>query len=720
MSRLSSWTKCHTTESATSSWDPLYRACVFNKTRLIVAGISFAIWAVAVTQRITPIMAYPTLWLLSIVAAGALFSLPLYSLGTQKRLPRPWMLILMFVHSLSDLLIILSAIHFTGGLQSPGNMLLLTYLATVALTFPQPVVLLLAALSATGYLVLGFGYVYGWWRAYYSNGAPQPIPTYRQALLVTLSDLAFMILVSGIVLHLRHLLEQANQQLRRERNFLAHLRDVVHEGLHHHQVQRLAHYLVYHMSMLVEAKRGYLILWDEGRRSYHLVAATPKEALPPESAGTRHLEAWQEALVTQARTQGTLLQIPNGTPTSETPPFSTEHAALVIPITRADQTFFGAVLLLRESAFEADEVARARETTELLSLVLLRALAEEHLREEIQLLEGLSQWASDLMRQVDETALIQHIGEGARRLFHAPKGMLFLLNSPTGEIRPAYLYGIDDQLACYVTRHPHEFTDCQTLLHNETFFVAVEDAATASALPSAFQHLPSGAQSGVLVALQAPQRLQGILGIFWDHPFTLASEHRFVLRLIGAYAGAALYNARLMRHLHQEAHTDPLTDLPNRRAFEEMLQRETYRAQRYGHSYALMVLDLNDFKRINDTYGHLAGDRVLQQTASALHSALRESDFLARYGGDEFVVLLPETSAEQAQTVAHKLIKQMESLAFNDLPDDVRCGLSLGIATFPKDGTDPQRLLAIADERMYAHKAQQRDQRRDPPATKAG
>lgn len=720
--------KCYASDETEQPLAPVYQACVFNKMRLIVVGISFAIWAVAVALRITPVMARPTFFLLIIVIMGTLLGLPLYGLGTKGRLPRPLVMGWVFFHSLSDLLIILTAIHFTGGLESPGNLLLLTYLAGVALIFPRPIVLLLAALSATGYLVLGMGYAYGWWRAFYSTGEIQPIPSFRRALLITLSDWGFIVLISGIMLHLRHLLEQANQQLRQERNYLAQLRDVVHEGLHHRQVKRLAHYLVYHMGILVEASRGYLVLWDEQRGECLLVASTaqgqpgPSFHEPPE---TKPLEPWQKALVTQAREQDTLLLVPNensgtlaSSPKAELP--LEEHTALVIPMRRAGQDFFGAVILLRKSPFGAEEIARARETAELLSLVLLRALAEDRRREEIQLLEELSQWASELMRRLDETALTQRIGEGARKLLQAPQGVLFTLDDQTGKMQPSYLHGINEELAWFVAHHYQELTDCRSLLQKNDLFVVMEDASTTQCLPPSLHHLRTGAQSGALVALQAPQGIQGILGLFWDHPFRLASEDQFALRLVGAYAGAALYNARLMRHLQQEAYTDPLTGLPNRRAFEEALQRETHRAQRYGHPYVLMVLDLNGFKAVNDTYGHLTGDLVLQQTASALRTALRESDFVARYGGDEFVALLPETTSEQAQIVGRKLVKQVESLVFKGLPDEIRCGLSVGIASFPKDGTDPQHLLAIADERMYANKAQQRAQRGGSPAAQAG
>ncbi len=703
MTRWPAWLACPTT-TGDSPWplDLTYRACVFNKIRLAVVAISFLIWFVAVRLDISPRMTRPALWLLLFVSLIALLGIPIYAFGAAQRSPSLLMTGWVYTHSLSDLVSILLAIHFTGGLESPGNMLLLTYLAGVALVFPRLAVLSLASLTAMGYLVLGVGYAYGWWQALYSNGLPQPPPTFRHAVLVTLSDWIFIVLVSSIVLYLRQSLERAYEQLRQERNDLARLRDVVHEGLQHRQVDHLAHHLAYHIGALVGAREASLVLWDERRQMYTLLARTASHSTRTMTAKARSFpaEAWQASLIEQARQHG---------PSTATVSLTPEETvfALALPMHREKGRFLGAVLLLCERPFTAKEVSRAHEATELLSLVLLRALAEGRLLEDIQLLEGLSQWASELMRHLDEPTLAQRIGEGARRLLQAHRGVLLLLDPKDGHLFPAYLYGVQDEVAQHITHHEIQLPYWQILLQRNTPLLAIENLAQDQALPPSLRKLgrTQGVKSGCLVALQAPQGIQGVLGLFWDHPFSLTSETQFVLRLLGAYAGEALYNARLVQHLHREAYTDPLTGLPNRRAFEEMLQRETHRARRYGRTYALLVMDLDGFKAINDTFGHLRGDRVLQQTAQALRSALRESDFLARYGGDEFVALLPETTAGQAQTVRHKLVRQIRSLTVPDLPDTVQFGLSVGVALFPEDGQDPQRLLELADQRMYIDKA---------------
>ncbi len=694
------WLTCLPAQEGGNRLDWIHRACVFNQVRILVVTLSAAILGVALLLEISPVMARPIRRLLTLVAILTVIGTPLYALGSHGLIPRRLVALWGYGHSLIELVIALITVHFTGGLESPGNMLVLTYLAGVALVFPPRMVTLLAALASGGYLVLGWGYAYGWWQAYYSDGTLQPIPPLRRAALITLSDLLFFGVVSGLILYLRHLLEQAYWQLHRERNALAQIRSLIHGGLQRRDLLHLAHYLVEHLGDLVGAQEVYLALWDHRRQRLERVISS----VPHEREGQP--KPWQMAAVQQVRqqTEPVLLSEANERP-------SAEGVVLATPLRGAEGEFLGAILLLgeRETSFGPTEVTYARDAAEVIALVFLRTMAEERLREEIRLLEGLSQWSADLLPPGDEQDLVRKIGEGSQRLFGASQSMIFLREAADQTLQVAYVQGGQRDLAQWVAAHYGQLLEVAT--PPDPSLMLWEDLREMPQIPAALRQLGCGAglvEACALVTLRSPQGVEGFLALHWPHPYTFTSVERFVLRLVGVYAGAALHNARLMRYLHQEALTDPLTGLPNRRAFEETLEREVHRARRYGHTFALLMVDLNGFKRINDTYGHVQGDVVLRQAAQALRSALRDSDFLARYGGDEFVILLPETNARRARRVAQKLAQCIEQLTFEGLPPEERCGLSAGVAVYPRDATDPYRLLELADQRMYAHKHRRR------------
>jgi diguanylate cyclase (GGDEF)-like protein len=152
------------------------------------------------------------------------------------------------------------------------------------------------------------------------------------------------------------------------------------------------------------------------------------------------------------------------------------------------------------------------------------------------------------------------------------------------------------------------------------------------------------------------------------------------------------------------ANHDPLTGLVNRRRFEEELTARLAESNRYGTSGALLALDLDEFKPINDTYGHAAGDIVLRKVGYVLRSMTRASDVSARIGGDEFVVLLSHTNALGAEACARKLVEHITDAVSDYEGVPLRVTASVGVAQFPGDGTDPQTLLAAADRALYAAK----------------
>ena len=176
--------------------------------------------------------------------------------------------------------------------------------------------------------------------------------------------------------------------------------------------------------------------------------------------------------------------------------------------------------------------------------------------------------------------------------------------------------------------------------------------------------------------------------------------------LMDVLANAALLRVPIiieyeeLKKLELNAVTDPLTGLYNRRLFGESLEKELNRARRYGQPLGLVILDLHDFKEVNDKHGHPRGDDVLRATAATLKKALRTSDFAFRIGGDEFALLLPQTDSAQALALSRRVEAAFTEM-IQPLQLAVSVGMDHGVAVFPQDAEQADQLIRIADERLY-------------------
>jgi diguanylate cyclase (GGDEF)-like protein len=225
-----------------------------------------------------------------------------------------------------------------------------------------------------------------------------------------------------------------------------------------------------------------------------------------------------------------------------------------------------------------------------------------------------------------------------------------------------------------------------------------------------------GARNLIVVPLSAEGQSFGA----WvgEHPGRLGP--RIERRVVGmaerfvSYGALALRNAWLLEHVRRAAATDGLTGVANRAAFDEALPKELGRAARREDDVSLLMLDIDHFKRLNDTYGHQTGDEVLRRVALQVSLGLRDFDTVARYGGEEFAVILPGASEEHAAEVAERLRAAVAAEA-----DGPGVTVSIGVATFPMDGAVPEALIAAADSALYASKHAGRDRvtraRRDHP-----
>lgn len=163
------------------------------------------------------------------------------------------------------------------------------------------------------------------------------------------------------------------------------------------------------------------------------------------------------------------------------------------------------------------------------------------------------------------------------------------------------------------------------------------------------------------------------------------------------------------KKLHELSVTDSLTGLHNHKHLMEKIASEVTRSERHNHPFAVLMIDIDYFKKYNDTYGHQAGDDVLRRMASIFMESIRSSDYAARYGGEEFMILLPETGMDEALQGAKRIRKQLARETFGDDKKKIPITISMGVATYPEHGEDPETLVSKADAALYQAKKAGRD-----------
>ena len=214
----------------------------------------------------------------------------------------------------------------------------------------------------------------------------------------------------------------------------------------------------------------------------------------------------------------------------------------------------------------------------------------------------------------------------------------------------------------------------------------------------------------ICMPLVSYARRLGVLYLYRHHRDTFIPEEIGLLTTFAHLAAGALENARLHAKTLSLATTDTLTGLFNRRLFDERLNGEMQRSHRYGKSFSLMMLDIDHFKKVNDSYGHPAGDAVLRQLAAVLREQTREVDTVARYGGEEFVIVAPESDGSSAKLVGERIRKAVAGTAFI-LPDGREIGVtvSIGIACYPRCADGAEAMIERADKALYLAKREGRN-----------
>jgi diguanylate cyclase (GGDEF)-like protein/putative nucleotidyltransferase with HDIG domain len=288
-------------------------------------------------------------------------------------------------------------------------------------------------------------------------------------------------------------------------------------------------------------------------------------------------------------------------------------------------------------------------------------------------------------------------------LVPASSWALYLYDSTTGISRCEFATGLDSNLLRqlevpfgagaigWVARRPQPMVNARPGADFEA--AGMSDAS-------------STLKSMVALPLLVRDRFIGALAAYHVEADHFTAAHLRVLDRVSAQAAKVVHDAQTFEQIRTESLTDSLTGLANSRAFIADAEREMAKADRQDSQRALLVIDVDRFKAINDRYGHDAGDRALRAIGNAIRQAVRSYDFCARNGGDEFVVLLAECEELQAADRAREIQQAVETLPFQAAPgSELRLGISVGWAIYPRDGHSYEALVKQADRRMYQNKS---------------
>ncbi|MET0772193.1 MAG: diguanylate cyclase [Candidatus Limnocylindrales bacterium] len=380
-----------------------------------------------------------------------------------------------------------------------------------------------------------------------------------------------------------------------------------------------------------------------------------------------------------------------------------QEALLVVPLVYEGMPR-GAIVLCRlgREAFRQDELRLIQVLADqaVVAVENARSLAlRDRMLHELQALLEISRAGAD---EHDERELAGLVGDIVLRTSRADAAVISRWDESSALLevlgQVGHLGGSVDRSRVDMTGLPRLR---QVLLEGTPHLVRSRSSRVDSGAQGLLRRM--GARQVLLLPLVASGRTIGLLELYLvsDERVVTAREVE-VYGTMASHAAAALQNVRLMRQLREAADIDQLTGIHNNRYLQDRLNQEVARSMRTDTPLSVLLLDLDGFKTINDEHGHADGDRVLQNVAATLRLAVRANDIVARYGGDEFVVVMPETDLEAARQVADRVVASVRAVR-HPLSDGsegvVAC--SAGLALFPTDGRTASRLLRSADAAMY-------------------
>ncbi|KAF0220733.1 MAG: diguanylate [Geobacteraceae bacterium] len=329
---------------------------------------------------------------------------------------------------------------------------------------------------------------------------------------------------------------------------------------------------------------------------------------------------------------------------------------------------------------------------------------KESLHSQVQALRELIEVARTVVSTLDLDTLLQAILTSAMHFAETPAGSVALYDDRKKELSLHAHAGLS---ADFIKTERWELTSGglteQVLAAGEIFFVEDTGAASFFNNPIAVRE---GIKSLICVPLAVHKQIVGVLYLDDFVPRLFDREKMKLISVLSSFAAMAIYNAKLHNKTRLMAITDSLTGLHNQRYFLQISSQEIGRAKRYLKPLSIIMMDVDDFKKFNDTHGHFNGDQVLVAIGEIITRTLRRADFAFRYGGEEFILLLPETGLECALQVAERLRETVANETAGVLREIAGQGVtvSVGVASYPANGDGMDDLFRVVDKLLYKAK----------------
>ncbi|HEX9018344.1 MAG TPA: sensor domain-containing diguanylate cyclase, partial [Anaerolineaceae bacterium] len=371
---------------------------------------------------------------------------------------------------------------------------------------------------------------------------------------------------------------------------------------------------------------------------------------------------------------------------------------------------FSAVPIIEPRGKVGGGVAVIQDITDQRSLEQQAQEAAREAQRRADELEGLHRATAALLSTLDLDELLCQILDAAQSAIPAAeKGMLHLISPSTGQLQVRATLGFNDARIRVI--HSSKDPGYPEIVVRERRPLMVTDVRQS--------HIPEGvdglsqemgnARSIILTPLYIGSQVFGALSLSAKEPGSFTETNLHLLSSFGATTTAALQNALLHAEIKQLAVTDPLTGQLNRRAFFDLGRRELERYLRFNHPLSALMVDLDHFKKINDTYGHAIGDQILRILSERCRTTIRETDIFGRYGGDEFVLLLPDTDLLTARFIANRIREAVANTPWSTEQGLITVTASLGLVQANRRHHRLEDLLNDADKALYLAKERGRD-----------
>lgn len=353
-----------------------------------------------------------------------------------------------------------------------------------------------------------------------------------------------------------------------------------------------------------------------------------------------------------------------------------------------------------EHVFSKEELMLCQQAAPLVTLAIIKNRALESARRRSQELNALRDTIADITAELETEKLLQTILERAINFLNADGGDFCVFDENKNALWVVAAVNMDDK---YLNTLVALGEGAAGIAAASRKAVIIDDYSCWNQKMARYEN--ASLRAAMVTPLIIGDRLLGTVGMFrYSEDKKFSEEDQHLLALFAQHASIALDNAMLFEKIKELARVDPLTGLLNRRSFIERGEYEIQRARRLNRSLALAMVDLDNFKNINDRYGHQVGDLALREVSELLTSNIRNIDIIGRYGGDETVILMPETTVQQALSALERLRTIVEAHPFKKDESVFRMTASIGLTHYPQADISLEEMIAQADKAMYRAK----------------